>query len=226
MPGDDCSALPPEDSGADVDASGGAGASPADARLIDGVLRGDEAAVRALVERYDRLVRYTVFKTSRRECSRDPDWLDARANEAWTGIVSALRRRGRTAIPPNVPAYFARIARNKSLDALQREGRQEAIPFDPNGAEPDVTEPDADPHNLLESVEEVTALRDCIARLNEDEQVICAEIGLILERRWREAAERLEMKESTLRSRWGNILDKLRACLEKKNQKRGGKFRA
>ncbi|HRX84566.1 MAG TPA: RNA polymerase sigma factor [Phycisphaerae bacterium] len=223
MPGDDdCSALPPDDIGAAA-AGRSDGASPADSRLIEGLLRGDESSVRALVDRYDRLVRFTIFKTSRRECARDPNWLDARANEAWTGIVSALRRRGRGAIPPNVPAYFARIARNKSLDAIEREGRQAAIPFDQAGAEPDMTEPEADPHNLLESVEEVTALRDCIARLNEDEQVICAEIGLILERRWREAAEELEMPESTLRSRWGNILDKLRACLEKKNQK---KFRA
>jgi DNA-directed RNA polymerase specialized sigma24 family protein len=141
--------------------------------------------------------------------------------------VGALRRRGRAAIPPNIPAYFARIARNKSLDAVERGNDQPVYSLDAgdggrSGSEEHASS-DLDPHALLEGVEELSVLRDCIARLSEDEQVICSEIGLILDRRWREAAGRLEMAESTLRSRWGHILDKLRACLEKKSQK---KFRA
>ena len=194
----------------------------ADRHLVIQLLAGDEDAVRSLVQRYDRLIRYTIFKTGRRHCERDPGWLDARANEAWTGIVSALRRRGRNAIPPNVPAYFARIARNKSLDAVGKADQRQTIPFDPTGdaatQEPQ-TETEADPLQMLQGVEELAALRACIARLSEDEQVVCSEIGLIMERRWKEAAQQLEMPESTLRSKWGHILDKLRLCLEKKKSK-------
>jgi len=199
---------------------------PTDRRLVEHLIAGDEEAVRALVQRYDRLIRYAIFKAGRRHCMRDPSWLDARANETWTGIVAALRRRGRAAIPPALPAYFVRIARNKCLDAVAEADAQRTIPIEAalrEGAGGEVTGANDDPHVMLENLEQLSVLRDCIARLNEDEQVICSEIGLILDRRWREASDRLDMPESTLRSRWGNILDKLKACLEQKSSK---KFRA
>ncbi|MCB9849658.1 MAG: sigma-70 family RNA polymerase sigma factor [Phycisphaerales bacterium] len=200
---------------------------PADRKLILGVLDGDEDAVRALVDRYDRLIRYTIFKAGRRHCERDPGWLDARANESWTGIVESLRRKGRSAIPPSIPAYFARVARNKCLDAAAKADARQTIPFESAGVPEEsvnpLTDPETNPLEMLESVEQITALRECILRLSEDERVVCSEIGLILDRRWKEAAERLEMPESTLRSRWGQIFEKLRSCLEEKISK---KFRA
>jgi len=216
----------PDDAFGEASGDVGLGAGPSDRRLIAQLLDGDERALRGLIDRYDRLIRYTIFRAGRRHCTRDPGWLDARANEAWTDIVSALRRRGSRAIPPNAAAYFARIARNKCLDAVARADGQQVLSLDEDravAAAAEATSPGDDPRSLLESVEELAVLRDCIARLSEDEQVICSEIGLIMERRWREAAERLEMPESSLRSRWGHILDKLRACLEQKSSK---KFRA
>jgi RNA polymerase sigma factor (sigma-70 family) len=197
---------------------------PADQQLIARLLSGDEDAARLLIERYDRLIRYTIFKTGKRHCDRDPGWLDARANEAWTAIVSALRRRGVHAIPPKIPAYFATIARNKALDAVAQADARTTVPFDSAAAEsgpPAEPASDAatDPASMLENVEQLSALREAILLLNADDQRICGEIELILERRWREAAQRLALPESTLRSRWGHILDKLRANLEQKKSK-------
>jgi len=197
---------------------------PQDRQLILRLLDGDEEAVRLLVDRYDRLIRYTIFKTARRHCERDPGWLDARSNEAWTGIVSTLRRRGRAAIPPSIPAYFSRVARNKSLDAAGKADARQVIPIDQAVADVDAhnspTDPETNPLNMLESVEQITALRECISRLSEDEKVICSEIALIVDRKWREASERLEMPESTLRTRWPQILAKLRTGLEEKISKK------
>ncbi|NOX57434.1 MAG: hypothetical protein GXP29_01065, partial [Planctomycetes bacterium] len=79
---------------------GGGAQRDTDAALIRKLLAGDEPAMRELVHRYDRLIRYTVFKTGQRHCDRDPGWLDARANEAWAGIVQSLRRSGPKNIPP------------------------------------------------------------------------------------------------------------------------------
>jgi RNA polymerase sigma factor (sigma-70 family) len=195
---------------------------PDDRILVGRLLDGDEDAMRLLVDRYDRLIRYIVFKTGRRHCDRDPGWLDARANEAWTGIVKSLRRGGPDNIPPSIPSYFAQIARNKCLDAVRVADARPVIPIDgppEGGGEVEATVPDEDPVTLLESLEQLDVLRDCISRLSEEDRLLCSEIGLITERRWQEAAQRLEMAESTLRSRWRVVLGKLRACLEKKTQK-------
>ncbi len=204
-------------------ASGSSRPGPTDRDLVVRLLAGDESAVRILVDRYDRLIRYTVFKTAKRHCDRDPGWLDARANEAWTGAIASLRRSGTQRIPPNLAAYLAQIARNKSLDAAKKADARAVIPFDEYAAgagNQDASDPADDPAEMLASVEELDALRDCMSRLSEEEQVICAEIALIVERRWQEAAERLEMPESTLRSKWRQVIGKLKICLEKKNSKK------
>jgi RNA polymerase sigma factor (sigma-70 family) len=196
---------------------------PSDLELIARLLAGDEDAMRHLVDRYDRLVRYTIFKTARRHCDRDPTWLDARANEAWAGIVHSFRRAAKTGQPANVASYIAQISRNKCLDAAKKADSRAVIPFETpleGGRSMDVAaDPGSDPALMLESVEELEALRDCMARLNSDDRILCGEIELIMEKRWREAAERLEIAESTLRSRWRGVLGRLKACLEKKIKK-------
>ncbi len=194
-----------------------------DAVVVARILQGDDLAMRALIERYDRLVRYTIFKTGKRYCERDPGWLDARANEVWTAIVSALRRRGADNLPPNIPAYFAQVSRNKCLDAVQRADRNQVFPFDPHDSDSHQppAEDEENPLALLENLEQLESLRDCMSRLSESDRLICGEIGLIMEKRWREAADRLQMKESSLRTRWRGVIVKLKACLEKKVQKNG-----
>jgi RNA polymerase sigma factor (sigma-70 family) len=197
--------------------------SPEDRQLVVALLAGDAEALRRLIERYDRLIRYAIFKAGRRYCDRDPAWLDARANEAWSGIVQALRRLGPRHLPSNVGTYFAQVARNKALDAIRQADAEQIIPFvakdlADHGSDPE-SDPEDDPAAILENLEELDALRDCLARLSEQDQVICAEIGLIMEKQWEEAAARLEMAESTLRSRWRGVLGRLRVCLEKKSKK-------
>ncbi|GJM25904.1 MAG: hypothetical protein DHS20C16_23190 [Phycisphaerae bacterium] len=186
-----------------------------DVVLIRKVLSGDEDAMRGLVTRYDRLIRYTIFQTNRRHCERDPGWLDARANETWTGIVQSLRRSGPSKIPPQISGYFVRIAKNKCLDAAKRADARAVIPIEEGRADLEPAEVDVNPELLLQGAEELERLQECLSRLSPEEQMICAEIGLIMERRWKEAATRLNLAESTLRSRWGAILDKLKGWLEK-----------
>ena len=61
-------------------------------------------------------------------------------------------------------------------------------------------------------------MRQCILALGERDRGLCGEIAAIMAGRWREAAARLAMPESTLRSRWARVLDRLRVCLEKKGK--------
>lgn len=199
-------------------------ADSTDRDLVEGLLRGDEPSVRALVQRYDRLVRFTIFRVGRRHCQRDPDWLDARANEAWAGIVQSLRRGGRRRIPLDLPAYLIQVSRNKCLDAVRIADARRVIPIDAAldtdaGLEAPAAA-DHDPASVLENLEQIDALRECIMSLSADDRTICSEIDLILDKRWTEAAERLGMAESTLRSRWTGVLDRLRRCVEKKTQKK------
>ncbi len=193
-----------------------------DAVLVAGFLDGEEKPMRALIDRYDRLVRYSIFKTGKRYCDRDPGWLDACANEAWTAIVKSLRKAGKKNIPANIPAYFAQIARNKSLDAVKKADASPIISFNTEQDDPiaEHSEPEASPLVMLENLEQLESLRDCMSRLNEKDQVLCSEVGLIMERRWKEAAKELEMAESTLRSRWRAVVVKLKACLENKAKKK------
>lgn len=186
-----------------------------DVVLVRKILSGDEDAMREMVTRYDRLIRYTIFQTARRHCERDPGWLDARANETWTGVVQSLRSAGPSRIPPQIPGYIARIARNKCLDAAKRSDARAVIPIEEGRADLEPADADVSPELLLQGAEELERLQACMTRLSLDEQRICAEIGLIMERRWKEAAARLDLAESTLRSRWEAILDKLKRWLEK-----------
>jgi RNA polymerase sigma factor (sigma-70 family) len=199
-------------------------ADSTDRELVEALLRGDEPAVRTLVARYDRLVRFTIFRVGRRYCQRDPGWLDARANEAWAGIVQSLRRGGQQRIPLDLPAYFVQISKNKCLDAVRVADARRVIPIDvtpeaAEGLEAPISA-DHDPASVLENLEQIDALRECIMSLNPDDRTICGEIELILDKRWKEAADRLGLPESTLRSRWTGVLDRLRRCVEKKIRKK------
>jgi len=136
----------------------------------------------------------------------------------------STRRAGPGRIPPNVSSYFAQIARNKCLDAVKVADARPVIPFEDGDAQgvgaEEAADPADNPLSMLEMLEQLDALGDCMSRLSEEDRVLCAEIGLIVEKRWREAAERLGMAESTLRSRWRGVLGRLRACLEKKIPKK------
>jgi RNA polymerase sigma factor (sigma-70 family) len=188
---------------------------PSDDELLARVRAGHGEAVRQLVHRYDRLVRYTVFRAARRQCLRDPQWLDSVASEVWTGLLRSLN----TGVPPSgkLTAYLIQITRNKCADAARRRPDWAAPPADLTDAlEPTIEH--SDPGELLSRAEDLSNLRDCITHLRDDQRRLCGEIVAITEHKWREAAERLGMAESTLRSQWQGVMESLRRCMRAKKR--------
>ncbi len=187
-----------------------------DADLVRQIRDGASDPVRTLMDRYDRLVRYTVFRAARDRCQREPDWLDARASETWTGFIRSVRRPGGS-VPADVGAYLVRITRNKVRDAL-RIAQALADRIGPAGDHDisQIVDENEDTADSAARLEELAGLRACIKRLSDEDQRLCGEIHLIADRRWKEAAERLGMAESTLRSRWERVLDRLRRAMGQK----------
>lgn len=184
-----------------------------DERSIKMLLSGDEQGLRELVERYDRLVRYAIFRAGRRYCERDPHWLDVRANESWTAVVQSLRRG---ATPDNLAGYITQISRNTCIDAVKAAQRRSIFSF--TGEAPGDSESivNNNPAEMVEYLDQLAAIRELIPGLPKEDQRILGEVALIVERRWKDAAQRLGIAESTLRSRWEGVLVRLRSGLEKK----------
>jgi RNA polymerase sigma factor (sigma-70 family) len=189
----------------------------ADAELLARLRKGDDDALPPLMERYDRLVRYTVFRLSRACCFRDPQWLDAVASEVWMGFLRSIQRED-CRFPESLAAFLTRIARNQTVSALRRRGLT-TIPND----RADFSEADKStlynesPDRLVESYEQILALRECVIGLTDNERETFSQLHLIVERRWTEAAGKLKISESTLRSRWKQVLEMLKSCLESKS---------
>ena len=184
-----------------------------DERSIQMLLSGDEQGLRDLVSRYDRLVRYAIFRAGRRYCERDPHWLDVRANESWAAVVQSLQRG---ATPDNLAAYITQVSRNTCIDAVKAAQRRSIFSF--TGQTPSDSESieNNNPADMVEYLDQIAAIRELIPGLPKEDQRVLGEVALIVERRWKEAAERLGMAESTLRSRWEGVLERLRSGLEKK----------
>ena len=207
--------MPPDDA-ADTTASTHISTAVSDDFLIESMLGGDATALRRLMDRYDRLVRYTVFQKSQTQCSRDPNWLDTVASDAWTGFVQSLRR-GNTKRPASVPAYLAGIARNRCISALRREKSPTAVVSFEDVAE--LPDPVADDQNPLESVaksEQLATLQACMDELSGDDRQLVDQLEAITGRKWRLASEALGLPESTVRSRWKLVLQRLRGCVRGK----------
>lgn len=190
--------------------------APTDDFLITSLLGGDSAALQALMDRYDRLVRYAILRGSAQRCRRDPQWLDSVASDTWSGFVQSLRRDPRSQ-PQSVRAYLIRIARNRTVSAL-RAGQHHPEPLDLSGESGNLTHASDqdDPAELLDRSEWLAALRTCLTKLDGDDRTLVSQLGAITERRWRDAAAALEISESTLRSRWERVLGRLRTQLRGK----------
>ncbi|MCK4661155.1 MAG: sigma-70 family RNA polymerase sigma factor [Phycisphaerae bacterium] len=198
---------------------GSADAGPDDPELIERLRDGDGDALRVLMGRYDRLVRYAVFRLCRAECMQDPIFLDSRASEAWTGFVQSVQRSD-SAPPKNLKTYLIQIARNKCADALRRP--ELSVGMEAGDFADDLSRLEAPSPagvELLIRAEEVLALRGCMEKLDLSDKKICEQLEHLVARRWKPAAEALGMPESTVRSRWAVIVSKLKTCLEKKKQK-------
>jgi len=189
-------------------------AGPDDAFLFAAVAAGDAPALRALMARYDRLVRYAIFRRAKTLCLRDPQFLDSVSGDAWTGFVQSARRAPDDP-PRSVKAFLVRIASNRCISALRRRDTTSTTQSpDPGSIEVESTT--EEPSELLSEVELLVGLRGCIEALGDEEQRLAGELEAITGRRWKEAAGRLGMSESTLRSRWARVLDQLRDCVSGK----------
>jgi len=193
--------------------------SPDDGFLISSMVGGDAAALHKLMDRYDRLVRYTIFRVAKERCTADPDWLDSVAGDTWTGFVESMRRDPDNS-PRSLAAYLARTARNRAVSAVRRVARDvDALSLDTDDAGREVASTLDDPKETLERVELLGVLRECLHELESDDQALASQLEAITERRWRQASEALGISESTLRSRWKRTLAQLRRCVERKGVK-------
>jgi len=189
--------------------------APSDAELLSRLRDDDPTALRLLMSRYDRLVRYTVYQISRHRASRDPIWLDSIASEVWTDLCRSCRERNVKI--ENVPSFFIQLSRRRTIDALRRLGEQpRREQADGDAVESQLTVDIEDASDTLAHLEDVTSLRECLGLLPEADRLLCGEITAVMAGKWKEAGERLGMPESTLRSRWGRVIDRLRECLRKK----------
>jgi RNA polymerase sigma factor (sigma-70 family) len=181
--------------------------------LVASVARGDEAALRQLMARYDRLVRYTVFRFSRSRTHYDPQWLDGVASATWAGFVRVVRRD--IADPPgSVSSLLTTIARNQTISAIRGSDAPATKSLTDDLEESAGSS--GDPSALAARLEFLGHLRECLAGLDEDDRTLAGELPAILDRRWQEAAAALGLAESTLRSRWNRVLERLRACMHRK----------
>lgn len=181
-----------------------------DLALWRGIRRGNDAALRQLMGRYDRLVRFHVYRLGRSRCLSDPEWLDAVASAAWMGFVRAATRPDATP-PKSVSAFLVQVARNQCITALRAAIRTAGDPVPE-----DIPDPSAPADDAAAQIEELAALRECLAELPEQDRLMVAQLSAIADRRWSEAAAALGWSESTLRSRWRAGLERLRACLRKR----------
>ncbi|MFQ5463195.1 MAG: RNA polymerase sigma factor [Phycisphaerae bacterium] len=188
--------------------------TPDDGFLLAAMASGDAAALRQLMLRYDRAVRYAIFKRSQSICIQDPYWLDSIASESWAAFVTGLRNRPDDP-PQSVRSYLLRIAQNRCISAIRsrRAGLGgEAL----EGPIIDELGHEDDPSDNMAQLELLEALRACMGGLDEESQRMAGELDAITGRRWKVAAQALGMSESTLRSRWGRVLDQLRGCVAQK----------
>ncbi len=188
---------------------------PSDDALFARLADGDPMALRPLMDRYDRLVRFTIYRMSQTRARRDPLWLDSVASEVWTDLCRSLRTSPEKKID-HPAAYLIEISRRRCIDALRRrnETPSQGDPHEDHFAQTTANEEDT--ADMLEQSEELSALRDCTHALEGDDARLCSELPAITAGRWREAGAKLDMPESTLRSRWKKILAQLRSCLEGK----------
>lgn len=187
---------------------------PADEFLVESVRGGDEAALRVLMDRYDRLVRFAIFRLSKSECHRDPHWLETIAGDTWMGFIRSLQRSPGLR-PQSVKAYLTTIARFKVVSAR----RVVSPPSEMSVETEETTEISVDqddPLDLLADLESLESLQACVRELDEPDRSIYVQIEAIIERRWVEAASALGVSESTLRSRWKRVLERLRDCMKGK----------
>ncbi len=187
-----------------------------DRQFLERFVHQEAAALTQLMDRYDRLVRYTILRCSRHRCLQDPQWLDTVAADTWMGFIRSIRR-GPEAWPASVAGYLVLVARNQCVSALRATATQKATIGDDRVAIPDgLAASLEDPSELLSRLELLETLRECTCELDANDALPITQLSMIVDRKWTQAAAALGWSESTLRSRWKQILARLRRCVEAK----------
>lgn len=179
-----------------------------DADLIAGLIAKDRAALDALMDRYDRLVRFTVWRLAKAVCLQDPHFVDSVSLAAWMGLVGAFRDDPKLNLR-SVSAFLVQVTHHECIDHLRTLKRLNRV----SG----VSINELSPIGVEESAEKFASLADTmehvrrhVSKLPDIYRTMFSEVELIVDRRWTEAAKKLGWSESTLRSRWGQMLELLR----------------
>ena len=72
--------------------------APSDQELLARTAGGDPTALRALMDRYDRLVRFTIYRTSRQRCRQDPTCADPSVRAAIGTYRTCIHSSFRSAV--------------------------------------------------------------------------------------------------------------------------------
>ncbi|MCC7292489.1 MAG: sigma-70 family RNA polymerase sigma factor [Phycisphaerales bacterium] len=161
-----------------------------------------------LMQRYDRLVRFAIFRASRSRSLRDPDWLDTIAADTWTAFLRSFTiGRGPDSA---LKSYLVSIARHKTVSAIR--AAQRTLPAMTTD-KPEEADDRAAPADLLVELEDIERLHAAVGSLDPEDQRILAQATLVTAKRWEEASRVLGMAESTLRSKWQRILKRLRRVM-------------
>jgi RNA polymerase sigma factor (sigma-70 family) len=217
---------PPEHPGQDADPSPlrvtlpESPPGPRDDHLLLGLQANDPNALRQLMDRYDRLVRYAIFQAARSACHKDPNFLDSLASDVWLALVQRARRDG-TEFTQNMQSYLIQVARNKCADHWRRESRRSDEKSSSASSEEQnyAIDPAPEPADVISAFEQTSRIRELLKTLPENERNLLQEMDLLTSGRWKEASRRLNSPESTLRSQWSALVAKLARLVEGSSDK-------
>ena len=177
--------------------------SRSEQKLIDQARQGNEAAFRALVEKYESLVAATAVGM----LGNGADAEDV-GQETFIRFWGALHRfRGDAA----VGTYLTRIAINLSLNALERRKRARGR-FRSLDAEEETPTPAVDGRENEEKRERREWVREAIAELKPEHRAVVV-LRMIDGYSTRETAALLELPEGTVLSRLYRGMEKLKTLL-------------
>ena len=179
-----------------------------DKRLISLSKDGDLAAFNTLVDRYERDIYNLCYRLL-----GDKQSAEDAAQEAF---LSAYRSLAGFA-GGNVRSWLLRIAANQSKDELRRRKRKDRAAsldqmFDTLGASVEVPDPSQTAEQVVEDKERAQLLQVLLLQLPEEQRTALVLVDL-MDHRYEEAAEILELSVGTVKSRIHRARTKLRKIL-------------
>jgi RNA polymerase sigma-70 factor (ECF subfamily) len=167
--------------------------------LLERYRRGDAAAFRELVVRYQRPVYNAAF------------WILRNADDArdiaQTVFLRVAERSDDYDPSHKFFSWIYRIAVNESLNLLRRNGREEAL-----DEEAEVPDGDADPERQFVDGERTRLVREALTRMSVADRTVIT-LRHFSELSYREIADVLGIDEKTVKSRLFEARQRLRALL-------------